>query len=81
MDCATLLQYLSDYIDGDLSEELTDAAQHHLATCENCSVVLDSTQKAILLYKEQQLHRTIPAARKSALFEQIQSAFDKKAAK
>lgn len=75
LSCEELLQYLSDYIDNNLSEELTAAAREHLATCHNCSVVLDSTQKAILLYRQQQLARTIPAERQQALFDQIAAAF------
>lgn len=74
MKCEELLQYLSDYIDQNLDEELTAVAQDHLATCENCRVVLDSTQQTIFLFKEQG-KRTIPAARRQKLFNQLQSAF------
>lgn len=35
MTCEELLQYLSDYIDQNLDEELTAAAQAHLATCHH----------------------------------------------
>jgi len=49
MQCAELVSYLSDYIDNNLSEELTREAQEHLATCQNCHIVLDSTQRTILL--------------------------------
>ena len=77
MDCETLLTYLSDYIDQALDEELSDEAREHLATCKNCSVVLDSTQKMILLYRDQG-KKVIPAARRENLFEQIQEAFSKK---
>jgi len=45
MKCEDLLQYLSDYIDQELDEELTAEAQEHLATCHNCRVVLDTTQQ------------------------------------
>ncbi len=72
--CEGLLQYLSDYIDNDLDEELTAVAQHHLASCHNCRVVLDSTQQTIFLFREQG-KRTIPAERKQRLFGQLQAAF------
>jgi len=52
MQCAELVSYLSDYIDNNLSEELTREAQEHLATCQNCHIVLDSTQRTILLYRQ-----------------------------
>jgi anti-sigma factor RsiW len=77
MDCETLLTYLSDYIDNQLDEDLTAEAEEHLATCHNCSVVLDSTQKAILLYR-QQGKREIPAERREKLYSQIAAAFAKR---
>jgi predicted anti-sigma-YlaC factor YlaD len=72
--CEDLLQYLSEYIDNDLDDELTAVAQHHLASCHNCRVVLDSTQQTIFLFREQG-KRTIPAERRQRLFGQLQAAF------
>jgi predicted anti-sigma-YlaC factor YlaD len=74
ISCEELLQYLSDYIDNDLDEELTSVAQNHLATCHNCRVVLDSTQQTIFLFREQG-KRTIPADRRERLFSQLQAVF------
>lgn len=77
MDCETLLAYLSDYIDKNLNEELTAEAQAHLTTCQNCRVVLDTTQQTIFLFR-QQGQRTIPAQRRQRLFSQLQEAFLKR---
>ena len=77
MTCEELLQYLSDYIDRNLDEALTTAAQEHLATCENCRVVLDTTQQTIFLFREHG-KRAIPAQRRDALFSRLQAAFLKK---
>ncbi|RMF05794.1 MAG: zf-HC2 domain-containing protein [Chloroflexi bacterium] len=77
MECAELLQYLSEYIDNNLDEELTAEAQAHLATCANCKVVLDTTQQTIFLYKQQE-PRKIPARRRRRLFNQLQDAFLKR---
>lgn len=77
MDCETLLAYLSDYIDKNLNEELTAEAQAHLATCQNCRVVLDTTQQTIFLFR-QQGQRTIPASRRQRLFSQLQEVFLKR---
>ena len=74
MKCEELLQYLSDYIDQELDEELTAEAQEHLATCHNCRVMLDTTQQTIFLFREQG-KRAIPAARRQRLFDQLQDAF------
>jgi len=77
MDCATLVTYLSDYLDGNLDEALIAEAKEHLATCQNCRVVLDSTQKTIQIYHETQ-QQTIPTDRRQRLYEQLESAFSKK---
>jgi predicted anti-sigma-YlaC factor YlaD len=77
MECTDLLKYLSDYIDQNLDEELTAEAQEHLATCQNCRVVLDTTQQTIFLYR-QQGERKIPATRRQRLFNQLQDAFLKR---
>jgi predicted anti-sigma-YlaC factor YlaD len=74
MQCEELLTYLSDYIDQDLDEDLRADAQEHLATCQNCRVVLDTTQQTIFLYRRQG-QRAIPAARRQRLFDQLQDAF------
>ncbi|MCA9915109.1 MAG: zf-HC2 domain-containing protein [Anaerolineae bacterium] len=75
MTCAELIEQLSAYLDDELSEELTASAQEHLATCENCSVVLDTTRKTILLFREKSQVAQIPAARKNHLYAQIATAF------
>ena len=77
MECDTFIAYLSDYIDRDLDEDLTAEAKEHLATCHNCSVVLDSTQKMILLYRDHG-KQVIPASRRQKLYAQIEAAFAKK---
>lgn len=77
MQCEELLAYLSDYIDRNLDQTLTLEAQEHLATCQNCRVVLDTTQQTIFLYRRQG-QRQIPAARRQRLFNQLQTAFLKK---
>lgn len=77
MTCEQLVQYLSDYIDAELDGPLTAAAQEHLATCHHCHIVLDTTQNAIVLYRERD-KRVIPAARRSRLFHQIETSFAKR---
>ena len=71
MNCEQLIQYLSDYIDRNLSEELTAEASEHLATCHNCHVVLDTTRQTIVLYRETGRHG-IPIERRADLFARLQ---------
>ena len=75
MTCDELIHYLSDYIDNNLDSELSAAAQEHLATCENCRVVLNSTQKMILLYREQEQAQVIPAERQQRLYDTLLDIF------
>jgi len=74
MTCDELVSYLSDYLDQELDEDLTAAAQHHLATCQSCRVVLHTTQRAIQLGQEQ-YQVTIPASRRERLFTRLRMAF------
>ncbi len=74
MNCEELIQYLSDYIDQGLDEELRADAQEHLATCHNCHVALDTTQKMILLFRETG-RQAIPAGRRDRLFRDLEQAF------
>lgn len=46
-NCEKLLGSLSEYIDGELSAELCQELEKHLAGCENCRVVLNTTMRTI----------------------------------
>jgi anti-sigma factor RsiW len=74
MTCEELIAYLSRYIDDELDEDLTREAQLHLATCHNCQIVLNTTQRTILLGRGQ-AQRTIPADYRGALFARLHDAF------
>lgn len=75
LTCDDVVKYLSAYLDGELDNDLSVAATAHLATCERCQVVLDSTQRILLLGKGQSA-RVIPAARREALFERVRAALE-----
>ena len=49
--CQTLLCLLSDYVDGELSEELCREIERHTAGCDNCRVVINTLRKTISLYR------------------------------
>jgi len=48
--CRALLGFLSDYVDGDLSEELCREIECHAAECEDCRVVVDTLRRTVSLY-------------------------------
>lgn len=49
--CKDLLGQLSDYIEGELAEELCRELERHLASCENCRVVVNTLEKTVALYR------------------------------
>ena len=50
--CKSLLGFLSDYVDGELNEELCREIESHVADCQNCRIVVDTLRKTILLYHQ-----------------------------
>lgn len=74
MTCDELVSYLSDYIDQELDEDLTIAAQEHLATCQNCQAVLHTTRRMIQL-GHNLYPLAIPTSRNTRLFTRLQRAF------
>jgi anti-sigma factor RsiW len=74
MTCEELVSYLSDYLDQNLDEELTAAAQRHLATCQNCRVVVQTTRRVIQL-GQAQYQIGLPPDRRDRLFMRLRQAF------
>ena len=50
--CKSLLVFLSDFVDGDLSDELCQEIERHTAECDHCRIVVDTLRKTISLYHE-----------------------------
>lgn len=74
MNCQEFVLNLSALIDNELSPERTEEALAHLRTCNNCHIVLTTTQKTLLLSKEA-LMATLPAERKERLLSSIQLSY------
>lgn len=53
--CQALLEQLPDYLDGELAAALCAEIDQHLAGCDDCRVLVDTTRKTITLY-----HRHTP---------------------
>jgi predicted anti-sigma-YlaC factor YlaD len=49
--CAELQAQLPDYLDGEAKEAICRAIEEHLASCEDCRVVVDTMKKTIALYR------------------------------
>lgn len=50
MNCKEVIRELSDYLDGDIDLSLAQVLERHLRDCEDCRIVVDTTQKTIKLY-------------------------------
>ena len=69
--CQALLSQLSEYIDGELEEAFCAEIEHHLATCENCQIVVDTLEKTVALYRQQPAPN-MPADQKDRLFKVLE---------
>lgn len=47
MECADLAERLTDFMEGELEEEVEAAALDHLATCSACETVLAETRDVV----------------------------------
>jgi len=71
MNCEALLGSLSEYIDGELSLELCREIEKHLAGCENCRVVLNTTRRTIDLVQSPAESVPVPHDVRERLFKRL----------
>ena len=50
-NCQNMLTFLSDFVDGELNQDLCVQIETHLSQCPDCSIVLDTLKKTIYLYQ------------------------------
>ena len=70
-DCRELLNSLSDYLDGDLQQELCDEIELHMKDCDNCRIVIDTLGKTISLYQTTSEEVTVPDDVRQRLFHRL----------
>jgi predicted anti-sigma-YlaC factor YlaD len=49
IECKHVWEHISDYLDQSLPPELLEQVEQHLAHCEICSAILDSTRNILIL--------------------------------
>lgn len=69
--CEELLGSLSAYIDGDLNPELCRELEKHLAECDNCRVVLNTTKRTIDLVQAPLEKPDLPEEVRERLFKRL----------
>lgn len=60
MTCEELIEFLSDYLNGELPPDVVTAFEEHLAICPDCVAYIDSYQKTIDLAKDAILNPETP---------------------
>jgi len=70
-DCRKLLGSISEYVDGELSEELCSALEHHLEDCEDCRIVVDTMKKTVYLYHATAENENIPSVIRQRLYKKL----------
>lgn len=70
-DCRQLLNSLSDYIDGDLPQELCDEIELHMKDCDNCRIVVDTLNKTVSLYQSSSEPAVVPEDVRQRLFHRL----------
>jgi len=73
MTCQEVVARLSDYIDDALAPEARSALEAHIASCQGCHVVLDSTQCTILLSRTAQT-TTLRGEQRRLLLRRLEAA-------
>jgi predicted anti-sigma-YlaC factor YlaD len=71
INCEKLLSSISDYIDSEVSEEFCHRIEQHIANCEHCRVVVDTTNKTIRLYHDAAHETEIPEDVRGRLVETL----------
>jgi anti-sigma factor (TIGR02949 family) len=70
-NCKAMLGTLSEYIDGELPPELCQEIEQHLAGCDNCRVVLNTTKRTIDLVQMPVAQEEVPDDVRERLFKRL----------
>ena len=70
-ECQKYISGLSDYLDGDLSSELCVELERHMAGCERCRIVVDTTRKTIELYQTSSDQEKTPLEVRERLYKRL----------
>jgi anti-sigma factor (TIGR02949 family) len=70
-NCRQLLGSLSEYVDGELDDELCSVLEQHLEGCEDCRIVVDTLRKTVYLYHENTQDEAVPTEIRARLFKSL----------
>ena len=70
-NCRQLLGSLSEYVDGELDEELCSVLEHHMEDCDDCRIVVDTLRKTVYLYHATASNENIPSDIRQRLYKSL----------
>ena len=70
--CKDMLEDLSDYVDGSAEQSLCAELEKHMEDCPDCRIFVDTLQKTIFLYRQQDEARTLPEGGRNRLYRALQ---------
>ena len=53
LDCKHIWRELSNYLDGEIAEEVRREVEAHVAQCKHCAALLDSTHNVVVLVADE----------------------------
>ena len=70
-NCHHLLGSLSDYVDGDIKDEICQEIEQHVADCEDCRIVIDTLGKTVSLYRATANEPIVPSDVRERLYNRL----------
>jgi predicted anti-sigma-YlaC factor YlaD len=70
--CKDMMKDLSDYVDGTAEQALCAELEQHMQDCPDCRIFVDTLQKTIFLYRQQDEARALPEESRSRLYRALQ---------
>lgn len=77
LSCKQVIREISNYLDGDIDEDLKRRLEMHIRMCHHCEVVFDTTRKTIELYCDGKLF-PLPVVVRDRLHEAIRRKWQEK---
>lgn len=71
LDCEHIWRELSNYLEGDISEEVRREVEAHVAQCKHCAALLDSTHNVLVLVADER-RMELPLGFNARLRERLQ---------
>jgi anti-sigma factor RsiW len=70
-NCRYLLSSLSEYVDGELSDDLCLELERHMEGCQDCQIVVNTLHKTVELYHQTAEPPDIPSDVRDRLFKRL----------